>query len=90
MQILTPEFIQKISALVLKNTGGEINSPAGTYNSANGDFRLSAVYIAKYFPDYRKAPQMVKELNFLRYTVTIRQESGKTALFSLVQVSLYG
>ncbi|MDR3218599.1 MAG: Fic family protein, partial [Dysgonamonadaceae bacterium] len=59
----TPEMIRKISALVMKTTGGEINSIAGTYNSALGDWRKSMVYVGtRYFSDYQKVPSQVKTL----------------------------
>jgi Uncharacterized conserved protein len=59
----SPELIQELSALVLRNSGGEINAMGGTYNSANGDFRKSMVHVgARYFPDFRKVPQKVSDL----------------------------
>ncbi|MDR3309343.1 MAG: Fic family protein, partial [Tannerella sp.] len=60
---LSVELLQRVSAMVLKTTGSVINSLAGTYNSAEGDFRKSAVYVGKrYFMDFRKVPDAVKSL----------------------------
>jgi len=60
---ITPGMIQKMSALVMKTTGGEINSVGGTYNSALGDWRKSMVYVGtRYFSDYQKVPAQVKTL----------------------------
>ncbi len=61
-QPLTPGFIGEIGAMVMKNTGGEINAMAGNYNTANGDFRKSTVRAGnRMFPD-KKVPAMVAKL----------------------------
>ncbi|MDR3059848.1 MAG: hypothetical protein LBU84_17140 [Prevotella sp.] len=63
---VTPEFIQKLSSLVLKTTGGIINAMAGSYDSSKGDFRKSNVYVGpRYFLSYQKVEQAVSE--FERY-----------------------
>jgi Fic family protein len=60
---LSTEFIKEIGALVMKNTGGEINAMAGNYNTSKGEFRKSTVRAGtRIFPDYKKVPLMVETL----------------------------
>ena len=60
---LSPEFIQEISALVMKNTGGVVNTALGNYNIAAGEFRLGTVRAGtRTFPDYKKVPLLVAQL----------------------------
>lgn len=55
--------IQEISAKVLKNTGSEISSMAGNFNSAKGDFRKVTVRAGETtFIDYKKVPKRVEKL----------------------------
>jgi Fic family protein len=47
----------------MKNTGAEVNTVMGTYNIANGDFRLGTVRAGtRTFPDYKKVPDLVDRL----------------------------
>jgi Fic family protein len=60
---LSPEFIQEISALVMKNTGGVVNTVLGNYNIAGGEFRRGTVRAGtRTFPDYKKVPDLVTQL----------------------------
>lgn len=59
-RMLTPDFIQEIAARVMKNTGAEVNTVMGSYNIANGDFRIGTVRAGiRTFPDYKKVPDLV-------------------------------
>jgi Fic family protein len=60
---LSPEFIQEISASVMKNTGGVVNTVLGNYNIAGGEFRMGTVRAGtRTFPDYKKVPELVEQL----------------------------
>jgi Fic family protein len=60
---ITPEMIQRISALVMKTTGGVINAPAGAFYSDKEDFRKNMVHVgARYFVNYQNVPQEVAKL----------------------------
>jgi Fic family protein len=60
---LSPELIQEIGALVMKNTGGVVNTALGNYNIAGGEFRLGTVRAGtRTFPDYKKVPELVSQL----------------------------
>lgn len=62
-QPLSIEFIKEIAAHVMRNTGGEINTMAGSFNTAKGDLRLAQVYVdQKYFPDYKKVEPLLNQL----------------------------
>ncbi|MCF8357330.1 MAG: Fic family protein [Prolixibacteraceae bacterium] len=65
---LSLEFIQEIAALVMNNTGSEVNTVSGSFNTSEGDFRLAQVYVdKKYFPDFKKIKKLllklIKEVN---------------------------
>ena len=60
---LSQEFLQEIGALVMKNTGGMVNTALGNYNIAGGEFRLGTVRAGtRTFPDYKKVPGLVAQL----------------------------
>jgi Fic family protein len=60
---LSPDFIREIASRVMKNTGTEVNTVAGSYNIASGDFRIGTVRAGtRTFPDYRKVPDLVNRL----------------------------
>jgi Fic family protein len=60
---LSPAFIQQLSSLVMKTTGGIIHATAGSYDSSKGDFRKSMVHVGnRYFGDYKKVPDQVAHL----------------------------
>jgi Fic family protein len=60
---VTPEIIQHISSLVMKSTGGPVNTPLGAYDSSKGQFRKSMVRVgARLFMDPGKVPLAVDHL----------------------------
>lgn len=60
---LSIEFIQEITALVMKNTGNVTNTAVGNFDTSKGDLRLVQVYVEKkYFPDYRKVLNLLTQL----------------------------
>ena len=60
---LSIEIIKQISALLLKNTGSQISSIAGDFDSSKGDFRVVTVRAGTTtFMDYKKVPERVSEL----------------------------
>jgi Fic family protein len=60
---LSLEFLKETESILMKNTGAIVNSEAGTFNTAKGDFRLAQVYVEKkYFPDYKKVPDLILNL----------------------------
>lgn len=62
-QPLSIGFLQQIAAQVMKNTGSEVNSMAGSFNTAKGDLRLAQVYVdQKYFPDYKKVESLLQSM----------------------------
>ncbi|MCD4745080.1 MAG: Fic family protein [Bacteroidales bacterium] len=57
------EFIKDVNALVMKNTGSEISSIAGEFDTSKGDLRLLQVYVdKKYFPNYKKISDLLNNL----------------------------
>jgi len=60
---LSVDFIKEIGALVMKNTGDFTKTVLGDFNTSKGDLRLAQVYVEKkYFPDYKKVPNLLKQL----------------------------
>jgi len=60
---ITPAFLKEVAMLVMKNTGGINQTAMGSFDTSKGDFRLAQVYVEKkYFPDFKKVPQLVNEL----------------------------
>ncbi len=60
---ITPDFLKEVALLVMKNTGGINRTAMGEFDTAKGDYRLAQVYVEKkYFPDFKKVPQLVNEL----------------------------
>jgi len=65
---ISESFIREVAALVMKNTGGPVNSMAGSFDTSRGDLRLVQVYVdKKYFPDFKKVKplltQMINDVN---------------------------
>lgn len=95
---LSPEFIQEISALVMKNTGGVVNTALGNYNIARGEFRLGTVRGGtRTFPDYKKVSGLVAQLcletNEKLLTVQTLEEKCDLAFhihFQLVSIHPFG
>lgn len=62
-QKLTPDFIKQVAGLVMKNTGGSVNTISGTFDTSKGDFRKAQVYVdKKYFPDFSKIEILLTKL----------------------------
>jgi Fic family protein len=62
-EIITAKMIQKISAMVMKNTGGIISCAAGNFDSSKGDWRKLSVYVGeRYFTSCQKIEHAVEEL----------------------------
>lgn len=62
---ITPDFLKNLNALIMKNTGGIHSTPAGTFDSSNGDYRLCGVTAGmggKSYMDYKKVPGNVTKL----------------------------
>jgi Fic family protein len=60
---LSKELIQKVAGLVMKNTGGEVNTASGSFDTSVGDIRKAQVYVdQKYFPDHSKVLQLLDKL----------------------------
>lgn len=58
------DFIQEVGAMVMQNTGGIVNTALGSFDTSQGDLRLSQVYVdKKYFPDYSKVPGLLDSLS---------------------------
>lgn len=56
-------FIQNVAALVMKNTGSQINTISGEFDTSRGDIRLAQVYVdKKYFPDFKKVEPLLAKL----------------------------
>ncbi|NOY51479.1 MAG: Fic family protein [Chlorobi bacterium] len=56
-------LIKEVAGLVMKNTGGIVNTMSGTFNTAAGDIRLAQVYVdKKYFPDFNKVEPLLSNL----------------------------
>ena len=60
---ISVEILQNIAAKVMRNTGTNVSSMAGNFNSANGDFRKVTVRAGiSTFMDYKKVPERINEL----------------------------
>ena len=60
---ITEKQIHEISAMVMKNTGSQYNTPVGVFDCSKGEYRLVGVHAGKRtFPDYRKVPARMKAL----------------------------
>lgn len=55
-------LIKEVAAIVMRNTGSQINTISGEFDTSQGDLRLAQVYVdKKYFPDFRKVePLLIK------------------------------
>lgn len=59
-QVLTPERIKQIAALVMESTGSVHHTALGTFDSSRGDFRLLNVHAGETrFVDFTKVPDLV-------------------------------
>jgi len=61
---LTPAFLQKLSAILMKTTGSTHNVIAGTFDSSKGEYRLCGVTAGiggRSYMNYQKIPAKVEE-----------------------------
>jgi Fic family protein len=62
-KLLTLDYIQQIAALVMRNTGGIVNTVLGSYDISKGDFRKGGVFAGKrHFPDAKKVPELLSKM----------------------------
>ncbi len=60
---LSKKFLQEVGSLIMKNTGGIVNTISGNFNTSKGDIRLTQVYVdQKYFSDFHKVDALLGEL----------------------------
>ncbi len=60
---MSVDFLTEVAALVMKNTGGPVNTISGKFDTSKGDLRLAQVYVDhKYFPDFSKVPSLLEQL----------------------------
>ena len=56
-------LIKEVAAQVMKNTGSQINTISGEFDTSLGDIRLAQVYVdKKYFPDFKKVEKLLTVL----------------------------
>lgn len=73
-------MLKQLSAVVMKNTGSEYNTPLGQFNSANGDLRLLNVTAGvggKSYMDYAKVPSQLEKFCKIvndRRTILLKSE----------------
>ena len=59
-QKISIELLQQVAGLVMKHTGGVVNTMSGTFDTSLGDFRKAQVYVdRKYFPDFSKVDALL-------------------------------
>ncbi|MBU2553235.1 MAG: Fic family protein [Bacteroidetes bacterium] len=59
-QKVSVELIKQVARLVMKNTGGVVNTITGTFDTSLGDLRKAQVYVdKKYFPDFSKVEDLL-------------------------------
>lgn len=62
-EVLILAHLKEIAAAVLKNTGSEIHTALGTFDSSKGDLRLLNVHAGNSsFPNYDKIPRLLDDL----------------------------
>ena len=62
---ITPDFLKKLNATLMKRTGGINNMMGGSFDSSKGEYRLCGVtagYGGKSYMNYQKVPDKVSEL----------------------------
>lgn len=61
---ITPAFLQKLNAMLMRTTGSVHNAMGGSFDSSKGEFRLCGVTAGvggRSYMSYQKVPAMVKE-----------------------------
>ena len=69
------DMLKGLSALVMKNTGGEYNTASGSFDSSKGELRLLGVTAGvggSSYMNFRKVPAKLEE--FCRYINSLRKE----------------
>ena len=71
---INTDFICKVSAFVMNNTGGQYNQVTGSFDASKGELRLLNVTAGETrFPDFKKVPKLLKvfcnDLNKLLGTI---------------------
>ncbi len=64
-QKISVDLIKQVAGLVMKHTGGLVNTMSGTFDTSLGDFRKAQaqVYVdRKYFPDFSKVEGLLIKL----------------------------
>lgn len=62
-QKVSIDLIKQVAGLVMKNTGGLVNTMTGTFDTSLGDIRKAQVYVdKKYFPDFSKVEDLLIKL----------------------------
>jgi len=62
-QKISIDLIKQVAGLVMKHTGGLVNTMSGTFDTSLGDFRKAQVYVdRKYFPDFSKVEALLLKL----------------------------
>jgi len=62
-QKISIDIIKQVAGLVMKNTGGIVNTMSGTFDTSVGDLRKAQVYVGrKYFPDFSKVENLLNNL----------------------------
>ncbi len=90
-------FIKEVAALVMKNTGGPVNTISGNFDTTKGDIRLAQVFVDnKYFPNFQKVEKLLTEL-LLNINARISAVKGNDVLqlsadmhYNLVSIHPFG
>jgi len=62
-QKISIDLLKQVAGLVMKNTGGLVNTTSGTFDTSTGDLRKAQVYVdRKYFPDFSKIENLLIKL----------------------------
>lgn len=60
---LSIDLIKQVAGLVMKSTGGIVNTMSGSFDTSVGDLRKAQVYVeSKYFPDFSKVENLLTKL----------------------------
>ncbi len=60
---MSVDFFKEINARVMRNAGGINKTVLGEFDTSKGELRLAQVYAGrKYFPDFRKVPNLLELL----------------------------
>ncbi len=62
-QKISIDLIKQVAGIVMKNTGGLINTISGSFDTSLGDLRKAQVYVdKKYFPDFSNVENLLIKL----------------------------